>query len=89
MLVNGKNHHTIWVHPDNKEIIQVIDQRKIPFDFEVVDLKTPEDTFEAIKNMTVRGAPLIGITVLMEFTWVWSMTHLTIGKPNLSIPPII
>ena len=62
MLVNGKSHHTIWVHPDNKEIIQVIDQRKIPFEFEIVDLKTPEDTFEAIKNMTVRGAPLIGIT---------------------------
>ena len=62
MLVNGKNHHTIWVHPDNKGIIQVIDQRKIPFEFEVIDLKSPEDTFEAIKNMTVRGAPLIGIT---------------------------
>ena len=62
MLVNGKNYHTIWVHPDNKEIIQVVDQRKIPYEFEVVDLKTPEDTFEAIKNMTVRGAPLIGIT---------------------------
>ena len=62
MLVNGKSHHTIWAHPDNKEIIQVIDQRKIPFEFEVVDLKTPEDTFEAIKNMKVRGAPLIGIT---------------------------
>ena len=62
MLVNGKNFHTIWVHPHNKEIIQIIDQRKIPFEFEVVDLKTPEDTFEAIKNMTVRGAPLIGIT---------------------------
>ena len=62
MLVNGKNIHTIWVYPDNKKIIQVIDQRKIPFEFEVVDLKTQEDTFEAIKNMTVRGAPLIGIT---------------------------
>ena len=62
MLVNGKNHHTIWVRPDNKHIIQVIDQRKLPFEFQVVDLKTPADAYEAIRNMTVRGAPLIGVT---------------------------
>ena len=62
MHVNGKNQHTIWVHPDNNKIIQVIDQRKLPFEFQIVDLKTPGDTFEAIQNMTVRGAPLIGVT---------------------------
>ena len=62
MQVNGKNYHTIWIHPTNKTIVQVIDQRKIPFEFQLVDLKTPADTFEAIKNMTVRGAPLIGVT---------------------------
>jgi len=62
MRVNGNNYHTIWVHPGNKQIIQVIDQRKLPFEFQVVDLKNPADTFEAIKNMTVRGAPLIGVT---------------------------
>jgi len=62
MLVNGKNYHTIWVHPDNKNIIQVIDQRKLPFEFQIIDLKTCVDAFEAIRNMTVRGAPLIGVT---------------------------
>lgn len=62
MRVNGKNYHTIWVNPKDKSIIQVIDQRKIPFEFQIVDLKTPADAFEAIKNMTVRGAPLIGVT---------------------------
>jgi len=62
MRVNGKNHHTIWVHPDNKHVIQVIDQRKLPFEFQIIDLKTSADAFEAIKNMTVRGAPLIGVT---------------------------
>jgi len=62
MQVNGKNYHTIWVHPDNNKIIQVIDQRKLPFEFEVIDLKSASDTFEAIQNMTVRGAPLIGVT---------------------------
>jgi len=62
MQVNGKNYHTIWVHPDNNHIIQVIDQRKLPFGFEIIDLKTTVDAFEAIRNMTVRGAPLIGVT---------------------------
>ena len=62
MQVNGRNYHTIWVHPDNKQIIQVIDQRKLPFDFQIIDLKTAKDTFECISNMTVRGAPLIGVT---------------------------
>jgi methylthioribose-1-phosphate isomerase len=62
MQVNGKNYQTIWVKPDNKMIIQVIDQRKLPFDFQIVDLRTPVDAYEAIKNMTVRGAPLVGVT---------------------------
>jgi len=62
MQVNRKNYQTIWIHPDNKQIIQVIDQRKLPFEFQIIDLKTAVDAFEAIKNMTVRGAPLIGVT---------------------------
>jgi methylthioribose-1-phosphate isomerase len=62
MQVNGKDFHTIWVHPDNEKIIQVIDQRKLPFDFRILDLVTPDDAFIAIQNMTVRGAPLIGVT---------------------------
>jgi len=62
MQVNGKNYHTIWVHPDNNRVIQVIDQRKLPFEFQITDLKTTDDAYEAIRNMTVRGAPLIGVT---------------------------
>jgi len=62
MKANGINFHTIWVHPDNKEVIQVIDQRLLPFEFKVVDLQTATDAFETIRTMTVRGAPLIGVT---------------------------
>jgi methylthioribose-1-phosphate isomerase len=46
----------------NSEIVQVIDQRKLPFQFEIFELKTVEDAFFAIKEMVVRGAPLIGVT---------------------------
>jgi methylthioribose-1-phosphate isomerase len=62
MKANGIGYHTIWVHPENPRVIQVIDQRLLPFEFKVVDLLTAEDAFEAIRNMTVRGAPLIGVT---------------------------
>jgi methylthioribose-1-phosphate isomerase len=62
MKVNGTNFHTIWLHPGIPQVVQVIDQRKLPFEFAVADLLTARDAFEAIRNMTVRGAPLIGVT---------------------------
>lgn len=65
MNVEGKNYRTIWIHPDHKNIVQIIDQKKLPFRFETKDLLTPEDAFIAIKDMEVRGAPLIGATGAM------------------------
>ena len=62
MLVEGKKQQTIWVHPDDENIIQIIDQRKLPFRFEIVDLNSVTDVYRAIKEMYVRGAPLIGVT---------------------------
>lgn len=51
---------TIWLTKDN--YVEVIDQRKLPHQFEVVKLLSYKDAELAIKNMTVRGAPLIGAT---------------------------
>jgi len=62
MKLNGPPFQPIWLHPENPQIVQVIDQRKLPFEFALVDLLTARDAFEAIRNMTVRGAPLIGVT---------------------------
>lgn len=62
MNINGKHYHTIWVKENNPETIQIIDQRSLPFEFKIKNLKTIEDTFQAIKEMWVRGAPLIGVT---------------------------
>ncbi|MEY3238398.1 MAG: putative translation initiation factor eIF-2B alpha subunit [Bacteroidota bacterium] len=55
-----KNFRTIWTTEDR--YVEVIDQRKLPHEFVVVKLETYEDAEEAIKEMTVRGAPLIGAT---------------------------
>ena len=60
MKIHGRHYRTIWTRPD--ETIEVIDQIKLPHRFETAVLKTAEDCAEAIRNMTVRGAPLIGAT---------------------------
>lgn len=62
MKIHGKHYQTIWLKEVNPEVVQVIDQRKLPFQFEIFELKTVEDAFYAIKEMVVRGAPLIGVT---------------------------
>ena len=51
---------TIW--PTEDQYVEVIDQRKLPHEFVVVKLKTYRDAEVAIKDMIVRGAPLIGAT---------------------------
>jgi methylthioribose-1-phosphate isomerase len=62
MKVKGKNYQTIWLHPSDKNKVQIINQQLLPFRFEIEDLTTPEDVIHAIKEMLVRGAPLIGAT---------------------------
>lgn len=44
----------------NNGKVRMIDQRKIPWELEFVDLNNYEEVAEAIFNMTVRGAPAIG-----------------------------
>ncbi len=60
MQVEGKNYQSIWIHPSDRKIVQVINQQLLPFRFEIKDLTTPDDVVHAIKEMLVRGAPLIG-----------------------------
>lgn len=51
---------TIW--PTEDRYVEVIDQRQLPHEWVVVKLKTYADAEKAIKDMIVRGAPLIGAT---------------------------
>ena len=61
MKVNGKSQRTIWLDSDEKTV-KIIDQRRLPHELRIVDLHTVDDVIVAIKNMYVRGAPLIGVT---------------------------
>ena len=59
MKINGKSFRTIWFE---NSIVKIIDQTKLPHQLIIKELKSVEDSINAIKNMEVRGAPLIGAT---------------------------
>ena len=61
MKVDGKDMRPIWFDKAS-ETVQVIDQRFLPHKLIIEDLNTVDDTIHAIKEMVVRGAPLIGAT---------------------------
>ena len=60
MKVDGIHYRTIWLKPDNEKVVQIIDQRKLPYTFEIEDLKSVSEVVRAIREMHLRGAPLIG-----------------------------
>jgi len=60
MKINGQHYTAIWM--DEKDQIHIIDQRKLPFELVYDTLSTVQDFYDAIRNMKVRGAPLIGTT---------------------------
>ena len=51
---------TIWTTEDR--YVEVIDQKLLPHELVTRKLTTYKDAEIAIKDMTVRGAPLIGAT---------------------------
>jgi methylthioribose-1-phosphate isomerase len=61
MKVDGRHYRSIWQDDATGEV-RIIDQRWLPHDFRVVTLDTLADFATAIRDMWVRGAPLIGAT---------------------------
>lgn len=61
MKVNGRAHRSIWLSAD-RSTVDVIDQTQLPHAFVTRSLRTRDDAASAIKEMIVRGAPLIGAT---------------------------
>lgn len=60
MKVKDKYFETIWISEENPEIVSIIDQRYLPFDFRIEDISSAFDMYNAIRDMHLRGAPLIG-----------------------------
>src|SRR3990167_6983547 len=61
MKINGTPFRTIWPTTDNAAV-EIIDQTKLPHVFATLRLNTMRDAERAIRDMQVRGAPLIGVT---------------------------
>ena len=62
MRINNQHYRTIWVSEDDPGVIRIIDQRNLPHQFVIEELTTLNDFVCAIRDMHVRGAPLIGGT---------------------------
>jgi methylthioribose-1-phosphate isomerase len=61
LKVEGRDQRTIWLDGHTRDVC-VIDQTRLPHRYEVVTLRSLSDAARAIKDMYVRGAPLIGVT---------------------------
>jgi methylthioribose-1-phosphate isomerase len=65
MKVAGRPMRTIWLAADGRPsgaIVEIIDQTRLPHELAIVRLTRLDDAARAIRDMQVRGAPLIGAT---------------------------
>lgn len=58
MNINGQHYRTIWLY--NETTVKIIDQRHLPHRFVIEDLTHVDEAANAIKEMHLRGAGLIG-----------------------------
>ncbi len=61
MRIRGESYRSIFL-ADDGWTVAVVDQTRLPFAFELRHMRTALDAAEAIVDMVVRGAPLIGVT---------------------------
>ena len=61
MRVDGELRRSIWL-ADDGESVEIVDQVRLPHRYETARLATLDDAARAIRDMHVRGAPLIGVT---------------------------
>lgn len=59
MNIQGKHYQSIWEEAGE---VYIIDQRKLPHQLVIESLESWEEAATAIRDMYVRGAPLIGAT---------------------------
>ncbi len=61
MKVGKRHFRTIWSSADGRSV-DIIDQRRLPHEFRIETVGTADGIATAIRDMWVRGAPLIGVT---------------------------
>jgi methylthioribose-1-phosphate isomerase len=61
MMLDNRPERTLWQDPDGASI-RVIDQTALPHEYRVLRISSLGEAVSAIREMRVRGAPLIGVT---------------------------
>ncbi len=56
-----KKYRTLWLTADEPSLLEIVDQRYLPHEIRTQVLKNVSDTAAALRDMQVRGAPLIGV----------------------------
>ena len=79
MNVGGRHYRTIWEAGDGR--VEIIDQTRLPHEFVTLHLATVDDAARAIRDMEVRGAPLIGATAAYGVALAMAQNS---GDANLS-----
>ncbi len=59
MIINGNEYRSVWWEHHR---LKMIDQNKLPFEFAIAEFTNYIEVANAIRSMTVRGAPAIGAT---------------------------
>ena len=59
MKIGGKHYRSVW--PIGEDAFGIIDQAKLPHEFETLTLRSANEAAAVIKSMQTRGAPLIGV----------------------------
>jgi methylthioribose-1-phosphate isomerase len=62
MKVGGRHFRTIWLKPEDERVVQLIDQRFLPYRLVIEEVRRVEEMSRAIREMHVRGAGLIGVS---------------------------
>jgi methylthioribose-1-phosphate isomerase len=73
--VGDRHYRTIWPNASGRAV-DIIDQRWLPHEFRVVTLDTVDGMATAIRDMWVRGAPLIGVAA------AYGMALQTVADPS-------
>eukprot|EP00971_Amphidinium_carterae_P044936 883540-Amphidinium_carterae.1 len=75
MRVDGQWFRTIW---RDGNTVKIIDQRALPHEFRIEELRTARDMARAIKDMHVRGAGLIGASAAFGVALA-ALEHMSAG----------
>src|SRR5260370_16659512 len=60
MKIDGIAYRSVWLDPDDRWSVHIVDQTRLPWSLDVLRLTTRDEAAHAIKSMQTRGAPLIG-----------------------------